>query len=204
MGFSKKDFYYGLLTGFYTGLIVWLVAQFLKLPPFFGIAYGWLPIIVPMVWLIGVWLGYFLAHWLVFFHQFGKFSAVGFTNAAVDFGILNLGIALTGITNGREYALIRALAALVAITHSYFWNRRWVFESQRQDIAGEFRNFFGAALISGLVNIGIATAVVNFVRPLASLSPERWANVGAIIGSATALTSNFIILRQGVFNRPNT
>ena len=203
MSFTKKDFWFALFTGFYAGLIAWLIAGFLKLPPFNGWSYAWLIIAVPVLWVIGVWLGYWLGRWLAFFSQFGKFSAIGFTNAAVDFGILNLEIALTGITGGVAYAGIRTVAAVIAVNHSYFWNRTWVFASRRENIAGEFVKFVVAAGIAAAINIGAASAVVNLIKPLAGFSPERWANLGAVIGSAVALAVNFVILRQRVFKQKN-
>src|SRR3989344_992981 len=87
-------------------------------------------LVVPVLWILGVNLGYFLGRWVVFFNQFGKFAAVGFTNAAVDFGILNLLIAYYGIVSGLGFSLFKATSFVVAVAHSYLWNKFWVFSSE--------------------------------------------------------------------------
>ena len=88
--FTKKDLYFSIITGLLTGFLAWKIFIFLELPEFVGISYAWLTVLIPILWILGVNLGYFLGQWLGFFDQFGKFSAIGFTNAAVDFGVLNI------------------------------------------------------------------------------------------------------------------
>lgn len=202
MKFSKKDLFFSLVTGITTGIIAWRILIFLEAAPPLQIQWSYLVVIVPILWIFGVNLGYFLGRWLSFFNQFGKFAAIGFTNAAVDFGILNFLIALTGIAGGVGYVIFRAAAAFLATLHSYFWNKYWVFQAaDTQNVGKEFAGFFGAAVVSSLFNIVIASSIVNFIDPIGGMSKEVWANVGAICGSAAALILNFILLRQKVFKK---
>lgn len=204
MRLTKKDLSYALVTGCYTGLIAWLVTSWLHFQSLFGFSYAWLMLLLPLLWLAGVWLGYLLGHWLTFFNQFGKYAAIGFTNFAVDLGALNVLIFFTGVTGGRQFVWVRGTAAVLAVVHSFFWNRYWVFGERRdQSIGRQAVSFALAASIAAAVNIGIATGIVNYIRPLSGFTPERWDNVAAIIGSAVALAVNFVILRQKVFNRSN-
>ena len=212
--FSKKDFYFSVITGLITGFSAWRIFEYLEITKIGDYSFVWFLLIVPVLWISGVNLGYFLGKWMSFFNQFGKFSAIGFTNAAVDFGVLNLLIANTGISSGGWYAVFKAMSFLCAIIPSYFWNKYWAFrpaadiargvETQRrrddqkssQDNVGtgtfEFAKFMSVAIVSIFINTGVASLIVNFVNPLGGLSVQIWANVGAVAGSAVALVFSFV------------
>lgn len=202
MRFSKKDLIFSLFTGFYTGFIAWKIFEFVGVPRFQGISYAWLLIFIPILWILGVNLGYFLGRWLPFFNQFGKFAAIGFTNAAVDFGILNLLIFYTAIASGLFFSLFKSISFVVAVTHSYFWNKYWAFEAGKVPVSREeFSKFFVITLIALLVNVGVASFAVNIIGPLFGLSAKAWANVGAVAGSALALVFSFAGFRMFVFKK---
>ena len=219
MSFSKKDFWLSVITGFYTGFIAWRIFVFLGVPEFYRvtpfcsgidcillthpISWAWLMAVIPVLWILGINLGYFLGRWFKFFTQFGKFSAIGFTNAAVDFGVLNLLIFYSGIAAGVYFSVFKAVSFLAAALHSYFWNKHWAFGSaSREPIAwNEFFKFFGITVIAAIINTGSASAVVNIVGPQFELSSEAWANVGAVIGSAIALIASFIGFKKIVFRK---
>ena len=52
---------------------------------------------------VGVYIGYLLSKYIKVFFQIAKFGAVGAANFAVDIGILNLLIFITGIAAGFLY-----------------------------------------------------------------------------------------------------
>lgn len=200
--FTKKDLAFSIITGVIAGVIAWRILAFLKIGAFFGIPFAWLIVLVPILWISGVNLGYFLGRWFGFFNQFGKFVAVGFTNATVDYGVFDLLIAFTGIAVGLYSSLFKAASFLVAMLHSYVWNKFWVFEAGESKGGGaEFSKFFIVSLVSILVNVGIYSLVVNVLGAQFGISAERWANIGAIAGSATALMANFVGLRVAVFSK---
>ena len=201
MKFTKKDLFSSLITGFYTGLIAWQILVFLGKPSVMGYSFGWLMVIVPILWIFGVNLGYFLGRWIVFFNQFGKFAAIGFTNADVDFGVLNLLIAWSSVATGILYAVFKTISFIVSVTHSYYWNRQWVFQSQSQEKGKEFFDFISVYIVAWAINVGAATAVVTWVDPMFGLSQNAWANVGAIAGSAVALAFSFTGVRTFVFKK---
>ncbi len=205
MKFTKKDLIFSLITGFTTGVIAWQVLNFLEAPSF-GLPtahpHALFVFIVPILWIIGVNVGYFLGKYMAFFNQFGKFVAVGFTNAAVDFGILNLQIAQSGIESGVWYSVFKSVSFVVAVTHSYIWNKYWVFEAGASGGGrSELLKFMGVNLVAITVNVGIASFVVNSVDPIAGLEPKVWANIGAIVGSAFAIGLTFIGSRLIVFKK---
>ncbi len=216
MKFTKKDFYFSVLTGCITGFVAWRIFEFLGVDIFGSLRVNiifhllglpntyvspvWLMVIVPVLWIIGVNLGYFLGRWLKFFNQFGKFAAIGFTNAAVDFGVLNLLIAGTGISAGAWYPVFKGISFISAVIPSYFWNKYWAFEGS-EGTSFEFAKFVSVAVVSIFINTGTASLVVNYVHPLGGLSPAVWANVGAVAGSAVALIFSFVGFKLAVFKK---
>lgn len=200
--FTKKDFWFSIITGFYTGFIAWRIIVFLNGPEIVGISVAWLLVIVPVFWVIGVNLGYFLGRWWTFFNQFGKFAAIGFTNAAVDFGILNLLIASTGLAVGIAFSAFKAVSFVAATLHSYLWNKYWTFDSgQSHGGESEFFKFFGVTMVALIVNVGLASLIVNLIDPLFGFDQKLWANVGAVAGSAAALFFSFIGFKLVVFKK---
>lgn len=248
--FTKKDLSFSVITGLITGFVAWRILLFLGVPtvnlwnlndctgyctsggactmvfciPDYVISFSsrWFVLIVPVLWIFGVNLGYFLGRWFGFFNQFGKFSAIGFTNAAVDFGVLNLLIANTGISDGGWYSVFKAISFMSAIIPSYFWNKYWAFRPdaeieqafgnqrlvpavQRDDNIGsgtfEFTKFISVAIVSIFINTGTASLIVNFVNPLGGLSVQVWANIGAVAGSAIALVFSFVGFKVAVFKK---
>ncbi|PIR41686.1 MAG: hypothetical protein COV30_02485 [Candidatus Yanofskybacteria bacterium CG10_big_fil_rev_8_21_14_0_10_37_15] len=200
--FSRKDLFFSFVTGLITGFSAWRIFEYLEIPKFGNFSFFWLILIVPVLWFLGVNLGYFLGRWLSFFNQFGKFSAVGFTNAAVYFGILNFLIYWFGINKGLWYSVFIALSFVIGATHSYFWNKFWVFDATDSDVSGqEFSKFLGVSMIAGLLNVGIASGVVNLINPIFELTLDQWANIGGVAGSAVALAASFIGFKLVVFKK---
>jgi putative flippase GtrA len=190
-----------MISGLMTGVVVWRLTIFLGIPEFFNIKYYWLIVAVPILWFVGVNLGYFLGQFIKPFNQFGKFTAVGFTNAAVDFGILNLFIFLTGIAVLPWYAVFKTVSFVAGLMNSYLFNKHWTFEAGKsQGGLKEFFSFGGVVIFAFFVNVGTASLIVNFVNPIGDLTPEAWANVGAIVGSAAALLLSFGGFKK-VFNK---
>jgi putative flippase GtrA len=155
---------------------------------------------VPVLWILGVQFGYVLGVAFKPFEQFGRFAAIGFSNAAVDFGVLYLAIALTGNAVGLAYSLVKAVSFSVATVHSYFWNKSWAFDaSGSRGGATEVARFVSVALASLVVNVVAASTVV-------ALGPQgtdarAWAGIGAVVGSAAALVFSFVGFRIFVFRK---
>lgn len=200
--FSKKDLIFSLITGFYTGFIIWKILIFLNTPLLRNVSYAWLILLIPVFWILGVNLGYFLGRWLSFFNQFGKFAAIGFTNAAVDFGILNLLISYSNVSAGVLFSVFKGISFVTASIHSYFWNKYWSFEAGKSGVSSqEFFKFLGVTVVATLVNVVAASIVVNIIGPQFGLGNEAWANIGAVIGSAAALIISFIGFKVAVFKK---
>jgi putative flippase GtrA len=197
---NQKDIVSGVITGATTGIIAWRILVFLGTMLPMGIDPSILPLVIPILWVAGVQLGYFLGRFIRPFTQFGRFACIGFANAAVDFGVLYILIAATGLAEGGAYATFKAASFAVATLHSYLWNKYWTFEAATT--AGgksEILSFVSVALASLVVNVGAASLVVA-LRP-ETIAITSWAGVGAVVGSATALVFSFIGFRVFVFKK---
>ena len=204
MGFSKKDIKFTIISGFITGLIVWRLLEFWGVERFQNISYVWLILVVPTFWVAGVWLGYFLSKWFSFFKQFGKYTAIGFTNAAIDFGVFNLLISLTGKALGLAFPIFKGISFLVAVTNSYFWNKYWTFEAgESRGGKSEAVRFFMVNIIAIVINIGVGSLIANGISSVSGFSDKIWANMAAVFGAAVALIFSFVGFKLVVFKRPN-
>lgn len=197
---TRRDAKYSVITGLTTGLIAWGILDYLgrELPS--GIPLWSLAVIIPLLWVAGVQLGLFLSRWFAPMRQFGRFAAIGFTNAAVDFGVLYLLISYAGVAVGVTYSVFKAISFSVATVHSYLWNKHWAFDAGRTGGGtGEAGRFAVVALCAILVNVAVATFIVS-IAPAGS-DPKVWAGYGAIVGSASALIFSFIGFRAFVFRK---
>ena len=136
-----------------------------------------------------------------FVPQFIRFFCVGLLNTGIDFAVLDLLIYLTGKSNGIYFPIFKSTSFIIAVTNSYFMNKRWTFRSSDVTRSGEFLKFFGVNIIGWGINVGVATYVVNCVGAPAGFSPVLWANIGALSAVAFTLIWNFIGMKFFVFKK---
>src|SRR3989344_5322273 len=133
---SMRDFYFGAFAGLITGILLIPIFKNLDIPIPFAVA--WIPAAITILFGVGVLVARVLSRWALWFFQLSKFIATGFMNTAIDFGILNLLIFLSGTAAGAGYIAFKAVSFFTANINSYIWNRWWVFKkdaSPRQAIA---------------------------------------------------------------------
>lgn len=196
---SKTDYAIAALVGFLVG--VFAIPTFYNLgirePVFLLI----LPLIVPPLWVFGVWLGGFLSRWLGFMAQFGKFAAVGFLNTAIDFGVLNLLSAATGITAGFIIGGVNVPGFTLAIFNSYFWNKLWVFrDREEKNIFADLPKFLLITFIGLIVNSGIVVFGTTYAVPANGYAANVWLNLVKVGATVFSLIWNFIGYKFLVFN----
>lgn len=133
--------------------------------------------------------------------QFIKFGIVGVLNTAVDLAILNLLIFATDIATGWQFSVFKGISFAAAVTNSYFWNKFWTFKDRDKIGPGEVSQFAAISVGGFLVNVGVASFVVNFVPPMGGASEIMWANVGAVFAIAFSLLWNFIGYKFVVFKK---
>ena len=200
---SRKDVASSIITGVITGFVAWRIFVFLEDPGILGFSLAWLMLILPVVWMVVVWLGHAFGRLVPFFSQFGRFVVIGLANSSVDFGILYSLIALSGVARGPLFPVFKSVSFLFGMVHSYLWNKYWTFESI--DSRGgfmEFFRFFGTSVFSWLINVGVAYLVVDFVGgPHFGLSQNAWAGVAAAVGSLSGLAFSFVGFKLVVFKK---
>ena len=161
-----------------------------------------LVIILPIAAIICIFIAGILGKKIPIIFQFAKFIAVGLANTAVDFGILNILIFLSGIAGGLVYSVFKGISFVAASTHSFFWNKFWTFRKKETAKAGkEFLQFFVVSLIGLAINVGISSLVVNLIGSQFGISQKLWANIGAACGSIVGLAWNFLGYKFIVFKQ---
>jgi putative flippase GtrA len=134
--------------------------------------------------------------------RFSKFTIVGFSNAVVDIGTLNLFLWLASTRDPSVLVLYNGVALLLANLNSYVWNTRWTFRSRakRNDIRQ--RSLFALQVI---VNLALSNGLFwIMIRPVlihTEVPAYLAGNVAKIISVVVASTIGFFFMRYVVFTR---
>ena len=112
-----------------------------------------------------------------FLHQFSKFTLVGILNTIVGYGLFFI---FVGYIN---YLLATILSHIIAVAHSYLWNRYWVFPS-KNPVLWEFLKFNSVYLIVLVENLVLMFCFVHYF----SIDPKI---AGLLILPITTLISYF-------------
>jgi putative flippase GtrA len=135
-------------------------------------------------------------------YQFAKFAAVGTLNSFIDLGIFNVEtLALGDRPTSFVFAVMKSFSFLCGTTNSYFWNRKWTFQSAAAPSGGEALKFYGIAIAGFFLNVGVATYVFSDVTAPALLA-GLWTNiVSPVCGIFAALLLNFLGYKFFVFKK---
>ncbi len=133
--------------------------------------------------------------------QFAKFALVGVANTAVDFGVLNFLMALTATYSGQKIFFLNSISFIVAVIHSYFWNKFWTFKVKKSEAAKEFLQFLIISVIGILINSGILYMITTWLKPMFGLNEVYWANSGKILATVVSLIWNFLGYKFIVFKK---
>lgn len=197
---TKTDYALAALVGFLTGIFAIPVVLNLGLPNKTILLL--LPVVVPILFALGVWLGGLLARFVPIVTQLSKFVTVGFSNTAIDFGILNLLSMATGFTEGFIIGGVNVPGFLAASLNSYFWNKFWVFRKvDEQGIFHDFPKFFGITLVGVFINGAIVVFLTTYVSPLFGLNPAVWLNLSKALATVFTMVWNFVGYKLVVFRK---
>jgi putative flippase GtrA len=197
---KKSDIMASLVLGLIIGLFLAFILQGFG----FGFFSPWiLVLILPILAVIGIFIGEFIGKKIPIILQFVKFIMVGLANTAVDFGILNLLMATTGIYSGTKIFFLNSISFVVSVIHSYFWNKFWTFKAKKTEATKEFLQFLIVSIIGLLINGGIVYMITTWLKPMFGLKEEYWANAGKVAATAISLIWNFIGYKFIVFKKKN-
>lgn len=197
---TKIDYYIVSLIGFLTGVFVVPTAINLGLrnAPLLMI----LPLVFPILFVIGLVVVSFLSRFLPPFAQFGKFAAVGLSSTAIDFGILNILSLTTGITAGFILGGVNIPGFGVAVVSSYFWNKFWTFRAGGEGgLFQDFPKFLAVAVVGLVLNSGIVIFITTYVPPFFGLNPQTHLNIAKVIATLLVLVWNFLGFKFLVFRK---
>jgi len=158
-------------------------------------------IIVPFLCTFAIYFAHKIGKNRLTVRQFSKYALVGFSNLTIDFGILNILIYLTDRDKGIYFTVFKAISVSFALINSYLWNRFWSFENRDVSKAGkQFITFVSVALVGLLINVALASFIVNSIH-VDSVSSRIWANIGAIISGFAVIGWNFTGYKFVVFRK---
>ncbi len=200
----KKDYFYVAIIGACFALFSFAIIPNIIPSVQIGLLFKFLiVVIVTLLAIIALWIAGKIAKKLPITLQLAKFAAVGAFNTFLDWGVLNALISLTAIAGGATYSLFKGASFIIANIGSYFWNRAWTFETSGKATGQEYGKFFVVSLVGLVINIGLASIIVNLIGPQGGLNEAQWANVGALVATLASLIWNFVGYKFFVFITKN-
>ena len=134
--------------------------------------------------------------------RFSKFTIVGFINAFVDIGTLNLFLWFASTRDPSVLALYNGVALVLATVNSYLWNTRWTFKGRAKRRDPRQRTLFTAqALFNICVSNGLFFLLIRPVLVYTDVPAYLAGNVAKLISVAVASAISFFLLRYVVFSR---
>ncbi len=188
IGFDLRDFLKSFRAESFFPILKWI--------------FNYLPITLPFLGVLFILFFSLFKKKAKWFFQFGKYILIGSLNALVDLSILNFLMSVFAITSGWYFSLFKGISFSIAVTNSYFWNKFWTFKHRERKVGvREYSYFFSLTLVGALVNVGLASFLVNAVGPQFGLSPKIWANLSAFIPILIAGFWNFSSYKFIVFKK---
>lgn len=132
--------------------------------------------------------------------RFSKFSAVGFSNAVVDIGTLNLLLWLEPTREAWLLSVYNGVALVLANINSYLWNSLWTFRGRSNFGRRQNVLFFLQALINISVSNGLFYVLVRFLLVYDVVPGWLAGNTAKVISIAVASVISFFLMRYLVFS----
>ncbi|HSG31788.1 MAG TPA: GtrA family protein [Thermodesulfobacteriota bacterium] len=204
--YNKSEFIKSIILGLISGIFLVTILKNLQQEHslILSLVDHWYLVILFVCSCLAVWVYgfYFFASKWPTAMQFGKFIAVGQSNAAIDIGILNLLILITDIDSGLYYSLFKATSFIFAVVNSFMWNKFWSFDSKEKDGMGrQFVIFIAVSLVGLIINVSVASFVVNYIGPQWGISTKLWANVGVLSSTIFNIIWDFYGYKRFVFKK---
>ncbi|MCK4781382.1 GtrA family protein [Candidatus Parcubacteria bacterium] len=199
MNIKKQDIIAAFIIGEADALLMILIAKNI----------GWdfdlikfTPIILPVLAVLGIIFANYLGKKILAIFQAAKFALTGTLNTFIDLGVLNLLMLVFGVSSGMLYSVFKGMSFIAATINSYLWNKFWTFEKKETAVSTkESSQFFAVAGIGLIINVAVASFVVNIIGPQFGIFPELWANIGGVIATLTAMFWNFVGYKFIVFKK---
>ncbi|MBI4137710.1 MAG: GtrA family protein [Candidatus Sungbacteria bacterium] len=194
---STIDYLVAVLIGFFAG--IFLIPTLLNLGVRDKVLLLALPWALAGVYALGIKTAAFLARRFGFITQFSKFVAVGVLNTAIDFGVLNLLSAATGVTSGFVVGGVNVPGFAAAVSNSYALNKFWVFQDRRGGLFEDAPKFLLVTGASAVLNSGVVVLVTTYGSSFLPLPPHVLLNVAKASAVILNLAWNFFGYKFFVF-----
>lgn len=208
--FTKKDFLSAWVEGAFIALLILPIAKNISL---WGITtnhiIGKFDVLFLVVWLVvfpflvvgGLIIVYRLAtrfHMAIF--EIGKFGIVGVANTFLSAGIFNLLILFTDVATGWRVVVFIVVALIFTATHSFFWNKFWVFRANSTEKGKtEYIRFLIISTTVLLLSAIIMHVIVNIIGAPKNIDTKIWANIAFIALIPVSFFGNFFGYKMIVF-----
>jgi putative flippase GtrA len=126
--------------------------------------------------------------------KFLKFATVGVSNVIIDFGVFNL--LLLVHLNAYPASII---SYVLAMTNSFYFNRRWTFQDGQRDMWAQYLQFMAANAIGFLFNLGL---VYLFTKYIDLGSYTLTTNAAKLLAVGLIVIWNYGVSRYVIF-KPN-
>ena len=157
--------------------------------------------VFPVLSVVGMFVASLLAKKFAVILQASRFLLVGGLNTFIDLGILNLLIFTGGTAVGIWFSVFKGIAFIVAVLNSYIWNKHWTFDTKTQAQGKEFIQFLLVSIVGFIINVSIASFLVNVLGAPDTISENMWANVAAVTATFTGMLWNFMGYKLIVFKK---
>ncbi len=119
------------------------------------------------------------------------FAVVGAIGFLIDAGLLT--VLMTGFD--FDHYTARAISFAVAVTSTWYINRRWVFDRQAVQMSGrEYLSYVVVQVIGAMINLLVFIAAIELIDGLVKIPV-----IPLAMGAAVALPFNFIASSRFVF-----
>jgi len=197
---KRSDIFAVLVLGEIVAIFLSFVLRGLEVV--FPVPISYLFFSLPILAAIAVFIAYLIGKKIPIIFQFAKFLTVGLANTAVDFGVLNFLMWTTKIYSGKNIILLNSISFLIAVIHSYLWNKLWTFKAKEKTaVAKQFLQFLIISIIGTLLNSGIVYIITTWLSPAAGLSSVSWANAAKLLATGASLVWNFVGYKFIVFKK---
>lgn len=208
--FTKKDFFGAWFAGMLIALLILPIAKNISLwetfvgyinDKFISVFLAAWFVVFPFLIVGGLIIIHRLAlkfHASIF--EVGKYGIVGIANTFLSAGIFNLLMLLTGISIGWPVVAFIIIASVFTITHSFFWNKFWIFKANNTN-RGKIEYVYFLIISVGvlLLNAGLIHIIVNIIGAPKTVDTKIWANIAFLFLIPVSFLGNFFGYKMIVF-----
>ena len=200
---KRIDVILALITGEGVSLLfIWLIKNSpnINLP----FLYWLLPVSFPILAILGIWISYLIGKRYLFVYQLAKFLLIGALFAIFDLIIFNFLLEYFGISKEErlKYAFFVITSFIIVTTIKYIADKYWAFEKAGREQRGlEFGKFFTITLISGGIQVGVASFIFAAAPSLFGMTELVVGNIGKTGGIIVASIWNFLGYKFIVFKK---